>query len=177
MLRPREATTRDTAVPRAWAVSRILAAACDPPARPCAPTDRSGHGAARGRLLRRACDEQGECCAGLTRRHAHRAESGWESIGRWQGRARAHRGSSMRMSAHEGVVATVVLEVVCTCQCHRAGRASPPAAPFMVCRSGGSSFPESRSIVRCSSASCIGLWSAFSQRTDCVGCSRAERCS
>ena len=83
-----------------------------PALRSCAPMDRSGHGAAQGRLLRRACDEQGESCAGLTRRHAHCAESGWESIGRWQGRACAHRSSSMTMSAHEGVVATVVLAVV-----------------------------------------------------------------
>ena len=112
MLRPREATSRGTAVPRAGAASRFFATTGAPPIRPRAAADRAGHGAASGRLLRRACDELVECCAGVRRLPSARGESAWESMGWWQGWAGAHRGSSIAMSAHEDIVATVALQVV-----------------------------------------------------------------
>ena len=73
------------------------------------PSSRRG---ASGRLLRRACDEPVDCCAGVRRSPSARGESAWESMGWWQGWAGAHRCSSMTMSAHEDVVATVVLLLV-----------------------------------------------------------------
>ena len=112
MLKAQEATSRDAAVPRARADSRLLAATCAPPTRPRAAADRTGRRGASGRLLRRACDEPVDCCAGVRRSPSARGESAWESMGWWQGWAGAHRCSSMTMSAHEDVVATVVLLLV-----------------------------------------------------------------
>ena len=112
MLKAQEATSRDAAVPRARADSRLLAATCAPPTRPRAAADRTGRRGASGRLLRRACDEPVDCCAGVRRSPSARGESAWESMGWWQGWAGAHRCSSMTMSAHEDIVATVALQVV-----------------------------------------------------------------